>query len=149
MTIRPDHRADRPNLWPLPDVTAPDALSQVLDTFRVPGATLLRGEYSAPWSWDAPSASAIGRLLRAGSNQLVVLHVIVQGRCWLEVPGAPRLHLAEGDLVGFPQGDAHRMGNGAEVTPFAILPHFPLPPWQTIPTIRMSGDGEVTRILCV
>lgn len=133
----------------LPGPDGNDVLSDVLRLFRVTGAALLGGEYSAPWAWDAPSAAEIAALLHPGTTRVVVFHIVAKGRCWLELEGLPRIELEEGDVVGFPQGHAHRMGNGSGAAPFPVVGFFPPAPWAAVPTIRRLGEGEVTRIVCV
>jgi AraC-like DNA-binding protein len=125
-----------------------DVLSDVLRVFRVTGAALLRAEFNAPWGCDNPPASAVARLLHPGATRLIIFHVVAQGSCWVEVDGQERRVLQEGDIVGFPHGHAHRMGNGAvELVPIASL--FPPPPWMHLPVLTHGGRGELTRILCI
>jgi AraC family transcriptional regulator, alkane utilization regulator len=134
---------------PVPGPNGTDVLSDALRLFRVSGTALLCGEYSAPWAWDAPTAGVLADLLHPGGARLVVFHIIGKGRCWLEVEGMSRLELEEGDVVGFPHGHGHRMGNGSGGVPFAVAKLFPPPPWNEVPVLRRIHGGEVTRIVCV
>ncbi|MBO6540224.1 MAG: AraC family transcriptional regulator [Rhizobiaceae bacterium] len=150
MTEAPDFMTEPPNFAaPLTGPEGTDVLSDILRRFRVTGAALLRGEYSAPWGWDAPSADEIAAHLHTPDTRLVIFHIVAHGRCWLEVAGQPRIELSAGDLVGFPQGHSHRMGWGSGAAPFPIIDMFPTPPWKSVPTIRRVERGQVCRILCV
>ncbi|MDT3679812.1 MAG: AraC family transcriptional regulator [Burkholderiaceae bacterium] len=136
-----------------------DVLTDVLRVFRVGGAALLRGDFRAPWSLQAPSASSLLPVLHpeAPRSLLVVFHIVVEGECWIEVEGKGRCELHAGDLVGFPRGDSHTMGSlpqrpaAASVDcgpPTPIVSLFPPPPWRDLPRIAIDGDGTATRIVC-
>jgi AraC family transcriptional regulator, alkane utilization regulator len=132
----------------VPGPNGTDVLSDVLRVFRATGAALLRAEFNAPWGCDNPPASAVARLLHPGATRLIIFHIIAQGSCWVEVDGQERRVLHEGDIVGFPHGHAHRMGNGAvELVPIASL--FPPPPWMQLPVLTHGGRGDLTRVLCI
>lgn len=91
----------------LPVVPGPngtDVLSDALRLFSLHGAILVRGEFSAPWAFDAPDSSAAAAILHPGTHRLVIFHIIAQGSCWVEVDGAPRQRLSAGDVVVFPRG---------------------------------------------
>jgi hypothetical protein len=125
-----------------------DVLSDILRVFRVTGAALLRGEFNSPWAWETPPASMIASLLHPGATRLIIFHIVAEGSCWLEVDGEERRVLAKGDIVGFPHGHAHRMGNGeADLVPLASL--LPPSPWRELPVLMCGGNGERTQIVCI
>jgi AraC family transcriptional regulator, alkane utilization regulator len=133
---------------PVPGPGGTDVISDVLRVFRVHGAALIKGECMAPWAWETPPASAIAQLLHPGPTRIVIFHIIARGSCWAEVDGCQRVSLAEGDIVGFPHGHVHRMGNGsAEIVP--VAPLLPPMPWLELPTVVHGGDGAPTQIVCV
>lgn len=132
----------------VPGPSGTDVLSDILRVFRVTGAALLRAEFNAPWGCDNPPASRVASILHAGTNRLIIFHIVAEGRCWVEVDGHERCMLEEGDIVGLPHGHAHRMGNGeVELVPIASL--FPPPPWTELPVLTHGGTGELTRVLCI
>lgn len=132
----------------VPGPSGTDVLSDILRVFRVTGAAMLRADFSAPWGCDTPPASAIASLLHPGATRLIIFHIIAEGSCWVEVDGEERCLLREGDIVGFPHGHAHRMGNGeVEMVPIASL--FPPAPWAELPVLTHGGNGERTRVVCV
>jgi AraC family transcriptional regulator, alkane utilization regulator len=149
MTETPDLLIEKPaaeDIVPGPGGT--DALSDILTVFRVTGAALLRAEFTSPWGCDNPPASAVASLLHPGAARLIIFHIVSEGRCWVEVDGHERCMLEEGDIVGFPHGHAHRMGNGrVDLVPIASL--FPPPPWRELPVLRHGGTGALTRVLCI
>lgn len=133
----------------VPGPSGTDVLSDVLRVFRVTGAALLRGEFTAPWAWETPPARAIASLLHTATTRVVIFHIVAEGECWVEVDGEPREQLEAGDMVGFPLGHAHRMGNGTIRKPLQITTLFPPLPWTELPVLHCGGDGAVTRIVCV
>ena len=142
MTRLPPELIEMPDrAKPVPGPNGTDVLSDALRLFRVSGAALLCGEYSAPWAWDTPTARELANLLHADGSRLVIFHIISEGRCWLEIDGAPRIELNEGDVVGFPHGHAHRMGNGQGPIPFPVAKLFPPPPWTEVPVLRRLDGG--------
>jgi AraC-like DNA-binding protein len=150
MIGRPDRMTELPDFdQHLPGPHGSDVLSDMMSRFRVTGAALLRGEYTAPWAWEAPGARAVAEHLHARGTRVVIFHIVAHGRCWLELDGHPRIELAAGDLVGFPHGHEHRMGWGDGARSFPIMELFPAAPWERVPTIRRVESGELCRILCV
>jgi AraC family transcriptional regulator, alkane utilization regulator len=149
MTETPDLLIEKPAAEDaVPGPVGTDALSDILTVFRVTGAALLRAEFKAPWGCDNPPASMVANLLYPGANRLIIFHIVAEGSCWVEVDGHERYMLERGDIVGFPHGHAHRMGNGqVDLVPIASL--FPPPPWRALPVLRHGGTGELTRVLCI
>ncbi len=133
----------------VPGPNGTDVLSDVLRVFRASGAALLRGDFRAPWSWVTPPATAIAAMLHGGASRLVIFHIVAEGSCWVEIPDGPRIELQQGDVVGFPHGQAHAMGagKGAERVPIASL--LPPHPWAELPVLSYGGHGALTRIVCV
>lgn len=80
-----------------------DALSEVLQDFRLTGVSYGRCELSHPWGIAFPAE----RTLR--------FHFISEGNCWLHTDAAGWQELREGDLVLLPMGQEHRLASGTEV----------------------------------
>ncbi len=133
----------------VPGPNGTDVLSDVLRVFRVTGAVLLRGDFRAPWSWVTPEARAIAAMLHPGATRLLIFHIVAEGSCWVEIANMPRLRLQQGDVVGFPHGHAHSMGEGDGATCVPIASLFPPQPWTELPVLRQGGSGALTRIVCV
>ena len=116
---------------------ATDPLGEALHCLRMEGAFYCRSECSAPWGVDLPPI-----------RDCLLLHVVIAGRCWLEVPGeAPRL-LQAGDLALVPHGSGHVMRSEPGV---AVDPLFDLPRAYAsgrYEVIRHGGGGEPTQLMC-
>jgi AraC-like DNA-binding protein len=125
-----------------------DVLSDVLRVVRLSGAVFFRAAFSAPWALASPDARLLSALLAPGRH-LVLFHAIQRGSCWVELAGTPRARLGAGDVVVFPCGDAHAMGNGAPEDTGDVTQLFPgPPPWSAPPLLAYGGPGEATELVC-
>jgi AraC-like DNA-binding protein len=124
-----------------------DALSEILRVVRLVGAIFIQAKFTAPWCYQSPCADSVAPLLEPGAERVVIFHLVTEGECFAELAGQPHARLAAGDVVLFPQGDAHRMNsqpglvpaNGARLD--AVLSRRPR-------QIAYGGGGPVTRIVC-
>jgi AraC-like DNA-binding protein len=89
-----------------PQMTA-DVLSDVLRAVRLTGAIFFDFELTSPWVAEAPPSREIAAKVMPGSQRVIEYHLIARGECWGHVVGEGPIRLNEGDLIVFPQGDAH------------------------------------------
>jgi len=125
-----------------------DVLSTVLKTVRLEGALFYNAEFSAPWGFRAPHSGLLAAQLTPEPRHLIVYHLLTDGRAFASIENGPRMPLSAGDIVVFPHGDPHIMGNGREVEPRdngAILREILS---QGLRLARMGGGGEITRFVC-
>lgn len=133
----------------VPGPAGSDVLSDALRVFRVTGAALLRGEFKSPWAWQSPPAATVAAMLHPGATRVMLMHIVADGSCWVEVDGLARRQLTKGSIVGFPLGSAHRMGAGEGACCVPMTSLVPPPPWTELPVLRHGEDGAPTRIVCV
>ncbi len=103
---RPSERDAQASGAPGAGVTA-DVLSDVLRSVRLTGAVYFDFELSSPWVAEAPPSREIAATVMPGAQRVIEYHLIARGSCWGHVVGEPPIHLKEGDLIVFPQGDPH------------------------------------------
>ena len=124
-----------------------DALSEILRVVRLTGAIFIHTRFTAPWCYQSPAAESAAPLLEPGAERLAIFHLVTEGECFVEMDGEPPLQIAAGDVVLFPQGDAHRMTSEAGLPPAkgarldAVLSRRPR-------QINYGGGGPVTRLVC-
>jgi len=124
-----------------------DALSETLRVVRLVGAIFLKGRFTAPWCYDAAHADVAAPILEPTAEKVVVFHMITEGECIVEMDGEPPMHLTAGDVIVFPQGDAHRMASAPGLPPAKptrldqILLRRPR-------EISYGGGGKTTRLVC-
>lgn len=95
-----------------------DVLSEVLKTVKLDGALFYNAEFSSPWCIRQPASHTMASYLSQGPKHVIIFHLLIEGRGYGRVEGDDRpVPLSAGDIVIFPHGDPHVMGNGSPVTP--------------------------------
>jgi len=84
-----------------------DTLSNLLRAIRLRGAIFYHVEGVAPWVAEAPPSADIIPAILPGVEHLMEFHGVARGACWAGIVGEDPIRLDPGDLVIFPQGDAH------------------------------------------
>jgi AraC-like DNA-binding protein len=125
-----------------------DVLSAILKTVRLEGAIFYNAEFSAPWSVLAPASHLVAPYLSPEPKHVIIYHLLTHGRAYAKVKEGPSVALSAGDIVVFPHGDPHIMGNGrgAEPRDHGLLLQEILS--QGLKLARLGGGGEVTRFVC-
>jgi len=126
-----------------------DVLSDVLGAVRLTGSVYFDFDLKAPWVAEAPPSREIASRVMPGAERVIEFHLVTRGRCWANAIGQPPVRLAEGDLIVFPQGDAHVLSSEPGMraaTDVSMFARSSAP----LPMIREwgSGDGEPARIVC-
>ena len=138
-----------------------DALSSVLRAVRLRGALFYYIEGASPWVAEAPPAADIIPAILPGAGHMIEFHGIVEGSCWAAVVGESPLRLEAGDVILFPQGDAHVLSSAPGMRAPAVDRSFffsPRPPQlpyalsmreAQITTARLDGGGrDRATIVC-
>jgi len=126
-----------------------DVLSDVLRAVRLTGAVYFDFELSSPWVREAPPAPELAGVVMPGAQRVIEYHVVVRGSCWGQVIGGERMRLAEGDVILFPQGDAHVLSSVPGMREQVDLGAFPQAT-SPLPVFYEVGGGgdERSRIVC-
>jgi AraC-like DNA-binding protein len=114
-----------------------DALSEALRGVRITGTLFLNGELSAPWGVSAPPI-----------ENLVIFHLVTEGRATARVSGGEAVRLEAGHIVVFPTGEAHELWIGAMHTLVDATPLIPKILAGELRTERAGGGGAITRLIC-
>ncbi|HTK37179.1 MAG TPA: AraC family transcriptional regulator [Pyrinomonadaceae bacterium] len=125
-----------------------DVLSEVLRIVRLDGALFFNAELSAPWCVSEPRSTALAAHLSEKSGHLILYHFVTEGHAYARLPNGTRENLAAGDVVIFPHGDAHLLGNGSPEKPLDALRMFDKNLTEGLKLARFGGGGEVTRLVC-
>jgi AraC-like DNA-binding protein len=125
-----------------------DVLSDVLRAVRLTGAVYFDFELSSPWVVEAPPSLEIVGKVMPGAQRVIEYHLIARGTGWGHAIGHEPVRLQEGDLIIFPQGDAHvlssapGMRTSPDMEPFARA-STPLPM-----VYELGGGPDRARIVC-
>ena len=88
-----------------------DPLSDVLRAVKLSGAYFYLVEAVAPWSVSAKAARELVPRILPEAEHLISYHIVLSGSCWGGVEGESQVCLEPGDVIVFPQGDAHLMSS--------------------------------------
>ena len=124
-----------------------DVLSEVLKAIRLDGAFFYNAEFTSPWSFREPASAVVAPHLSPSAGHLIIYHLITEGRCAANLEGGKPIGVGSGDIVIFPHGDAHILGNGSTQT---IDLEMRLQEILSggMKLARAGGGGEVTKIVC-
>lgn len=122
-----------------------DVLSDVLRTIRLTGAAYFDFELTSPWVLEAPPAREIAGTVMPGAQRVIEYHLIARGSCWGHAVGREPVRLREGEIIVFPQGDAHVLSSapGMRRSPAFARPSTPLPM-----VYELGGGAESARVVC-
>ena len=126
-----------------------DVLSDVLGAVRLTGAVYFDLELSYPWVAEAPPSRELAGKVMPGAQRIIEYHLIARGTCWGHAVGHEPIRLGEGDLVVFPQGDAHVLASAPGMRAAPDMSFFNRPS-TTLPFVYQLGGGgpERTRVVC-
>lgn len=124
-----------------------DVLSDVLRVIRLKGSLFINAEFHEPWCVKAPSAADLAPILSPTSERMWICHLIVDGRCWAQLPGNNAVALAAGDVIVVPHGDAHLLGSGINHAPFALRDAVDVQV-PSLTRMRYGGQGDATLVVC-
>jgi AraC-like DNA-binding protein len=112
-----------------------DVLSAVMRELRFQAAGYRRLELSAPWAISFAQQGLRG------------IHIVLQGRCEMQIWGDEPRMLDTGDLVIAPRADAHvlRSVDGGHLEPISAME---LATRSEGGRIRVTGSGEETVVVC-
>jgi AraC-like DNA-binding protein len=127
-----------------------DVLSEVLRAVRLSGAVFFNVDARAPWVAEAPPGKLIAPHVMPGAEHVIEYHVVVEGECWAGLAGGPATRVAAGDVIVFPQGDAHVVASAPNLRgtedPVAA---FRRPAGTQLPiAMSIDGDGARCRLVC-
>ncbi len=124
-----------------------DALSEVLKIVKLRGALFFNAEFTAPWCVASSQSSHMAALLCPEAGHVIIYHYLTDGSAYARLSDGSRRELGPGDVVIFPHGDPHRIGNGAG-KPVDSLQTFAKNLSNGLKVVRYGGGGELTKFVC-
>jgi AraC-like DNA-binding protein len=130
-------------------VVKADVLSDVLRAIRLTGAVYFDFELSSPWVLEAPPSRQIAGRVLPGAQRVIEYHLIARGTCWGHAVDQEPIRLRQGDVILFPQGDAHVLSSAPELRAPLDLSVFARPTTPLPMVYEFGGGGpERARIVC-
>ena len=126
-----------------------DVLSDVLRSVHLTGAVFFDFDLRSPWVVEAPPSPLIASKVMPGAQRVIEYHLIAAGEGWGHAIGGEPLRLQEGDLIVFPQGDAHVLASDPDLRDPPSLSPFERVSLERPVKLRIGGRGEKrARIVC-
>lgn len=130
-----------------------DTLSDLLRAVRLRGAIFYYVSNWDDWAAQAPPARQIAEAVMPGAEHVMEMHLVAKGSGWAAILGLPPVRIEAGDIVVFPQGDAHVLSSAPGLEPERITPdwvfatrHEPKPmPVAFHRGVREGGGTPVTE----
>ncbi len=130
---------------------AADALSDLLKTVRLTGATFFDVVARNPWAAEQPTREMVLPKVLPGAEHLISYHVVTEGRCYAGMIGEEPVAIDAGEVVVFTRGDPHVVSShpGMRAQPvtaaeMAFATAGPLPFFKS-----MGGEGTPSvKIVC-
>ena len=125
-----------------------DVLSDVLRAVRLTGAVYFDFELSSPWVAEAPASHVVASKVMPGAQRVIEYHLIARGSCWGHAVGDDPILLREGDVIVFPQGDAHVLSSAPGMRAEPNLTMFAR--GTALPFVYELGGGgpDRARVVC-
>jgi AraC-like DNA-binding protein len=127
-----------------------DTLSEVLRAVRLTGAVFFAVDASAPWVAETPPSSELRPHLMPGVEHIIDYHVVTAGSCWGGLIGEPAFQLQTGDVIAFPQGDAHVISSAPGMRGVPAREALGQVPNSRLPVLieKDGGGAERARLIC-
>lgn len=131
-----------------------DTLSDVLRAVRLTGAVFYDVSARSPWVAAAPPASAIAAQVMPDAEHVIEFHAVIVGSCWGGVVGQAPTRLEAGDVIVFPQGDAHLLSSAPglrtepDLSPYALDRNDRPFKISTGPASSDPGTGDAAQLVC-
>ena len=127
-----------------------DLLSDVLRLVHLTGALIFEIDLTGEWGVaENPTVEKIASLLPPGTSHVIVLHVVIEGQCWVRLVAGEWIAVPAGHAAVVTHGGLHEICDrpGRGVRPFdALLDGRSL---AELRHLRFEiGPGTTTRLLC-
>ena len=125
-----------------------DIVSDILKVLKLEGALFFNAEFSAPWCLYSRVTKEVAEALSPAGGHLIIFHLLTEGRAYARLEDGRREELTAGDIVIFPHGNPHYLGQGAKARPVDSFQKFAKNLTEGLRVARFGGGGEITRFVC-
>jgi len=123
-----------------------DPLSDLLRVIHLDGAHFYTVEASAPWRVETVAARELTPRIMPGAEHLISYHIVAEGRCFGSAVGEEPVELAAGDVIMFPQGDAHVMASTSEKPSGKAVKRDATPSYPF--TVQLGKGRRAVSLVC-
>ncbi len=127
----------------------PDLLSEVLADLKLDSAFFFYAEFTAPWTVHSPPSCDYAPHLSSAASHLIIFHMLTSGSMYARLErGGTHVPLSPGDIVAFPHGDPHVLGNGPDIRPMEAGDTLAHVLARGLELAHFGGGGEPTGVVC-
>ena len=114
-----------------------DYLGEALHLLKLNGTFYCQSELRAPWGIEMPPF-----------DDCLMMHILTEGHCWLNVEGEAPIHVQQGSLILLPHGRGHTISSDPEqsATPLFDIPVHHVSERYDI--MKFGGEGETCKATC-
>src|SRR5581483_7584422 len=127
------------------------ALSDVLKTVRLTGATFFDVSAKALWVAESPPRDLILPRILPGAGHLIAYHVVTEGRCFANIIGRDPITIEAGQVIVFTRCDPHVLSSapGMRADPIAADAFDAATSSQLPFSVRLGNEGPVAaKLVC-
>lgn len=133
----------------MPVRTQTDLLSAILADLKLDSAFFFNAEFAAPWTVHSPPSRDYAPHLSPNAGHLIIFHLLTAGSMYARLEHHPQLvSLSPGEIVAFPHGDAHVLGNGPDVRTIEAGDTLSHVLARGLELARFGNGNDSTRIVC-
>lgn len=125
-----------------------DTLSEVLRSVRLTGGVFLSAHFTAPWCISVAMTPEDCAPFLKKPAQVISYHVITEGKLIVSIEGEPMIEVSAGELVLFPQNEAHTLANDVGLKSIRARDLIQKSPDGGLLRIEHGGGGAPTRLVC-
>lgn len=125
-----------------------DPLSDVLHAVRLTAGIFFTARLAAPWAFRTPPPDSLAPALGIRADSIALFHILVEGRCWLEIEGLPPREVEGGTLIVLPHGHAHVVTSRLDLEPRPLDVLLEQCGSEGIPRVSHGRGDEACRFLC-
>lgn len=134
--------------FPVLDLPAVDALSEVLRVIRLDSAIFFHAEFSEPWRLTSPASKTLAPELTDRAGHVIIYHLLCEGRAFVELTTGRRVAPTAGDLITFPHGHEHLLGNGSSALAVDAGETLRDVRMHSLEALHAGGGGSRSRFIC-
>ncbi|HEX7050747.1 MAG TPA: AraC family transcriptional regulator [Longimicrobiales bacterium] len=125
-----------------------DPLSDVLRVLRLTGAVFFTARLSAPWAFRSPPPRELALSLGLRPDCMALFHILVEGRCWLQVGGFAPIQIDAGTVIVLPHGHAHTVSSRLDLEPKPLGVLLDSCSRDAVPVAEYGSGAADARFIC-
>src|SRR5262249_48160723 len=103
-------------------------------------------EFTSPWCASAASADAMVDVLSPSVGRIIAFHLLLEGKCQVDLKNVETLELVEGEILILPHGDEHLIWHGSRTNLIDRMMSEVL--LNGVQFVQAGGGGEKVRFIC-